>query len=87
MDAAVTKITTEAAPLPPGAKPDPNPHPREVAMEAAAKELIAFLDPWVTRHFLTASEYLYLLAVPTHRQIQAMCLAERVHLAKQEEKP
>lgn len=79
-DADLTGIAP--TPLPQGAKPDPNPHPREAVMETAGRELIALLNEWVDRNKLTAVEYLYLLAVPTHRQIQALCLHEREQQAK-----
>jgi len=69
-------------PLPPGAKPDPGAHPREAVMEAAGAELVAFLSEWAPRHKLTGMEYAYLLAVPTHRQLQALCIHEREHREK-----
>jgi len=84
LNEAVSKfVAVQAADLPPGAKSDPNGHPRDTVMESAGRELVAFLEPWVTRYSLTMSEYLYLLAVPMHKQIQAMCIHEREHLAKE----
>ncbi len=65
------------SPLPPGAKPDPNPHPREAAMEGAGNELNLYLKDWAVRHGLTLLEFLYLTAVPRFQQIQAHCLKER----------
>ncbi len=55
----------------------PAPHPRDVACEAAAADLVAFLRGWVTQHRLTACEYLYVLGVCQHRQVQKMCVHER----------
>lgn len=55
----------------------PTPDPRDLAVEAAAAELRGFLDGWVKSHSLTVCEYLYLLGVCQHRQVQAMCLHER----------
>jgi hypothetical protein len=84
LNEAVSKfVKAQASELPPGAKPDPNDHPRDTVMESAGRELVAFLEPWVTRYSLTMSEYLYLLAVPMHQQIQAMCIHEREHMAKE----
>lgn len=53
------------------------PHPRQVVMELAAKELLVFVHPWAARHCLTAIEYLFLMAVPTHQQIETLCFRER----------
>lgn len=52
-------------------------HERDLVAEAAARELVPFLNEWVQRHGLTACEYLYLLGVASHRQVQAMCVHER----------
>lgn len=52
-------------------------HERDLIAEAAARELIPFLNAWVARHGLTACEYLFLLGVASHRQVQAMCVHER----------
>lgn len=79
-DADLTGIAP--SPLPPGAKPDPNPHPREAVMETAGRELAASLNDWVKRYELTAVEYLYLLGVTSQWQIGALCLYERKQQAK-----
>lgn len=69
---------SDAAPAaaPPGARLLP-PDPRDAAVEAAAADLRGFLDGWVKTHRLTVLEYLYILGVCQHRQVQAMCVHER----------
>lgn len=79
-DADLTGIAP--TPLPPGAKPDPAPHPREAVMETAGRELAVWLNEWVKRYELTAIEYLYLLGVTSQWQIRTLCLSERKQQAK-----
>ncbi len=66
-------MTAESPPKPQLLPPDP----RDAAIEAAALELRSFIDGWIKQHQLTVSEYLYVLGVFQHRQVQAMCIHER----------
>lgn len=59
------------------AKPDPQPHPRDLAVEAAAAELIPFVNDLIGRHRLTAFEYLYIVNNLSVRQTQRLCKSER----------
>lgn len=77
MTATTTAPDPQPAPLPPGARPDPSPHPRDAAVEAAAAELVAYVNNFVHRHGVTALELSYLLGVIFLRQVQALCLEER----------
>ncbi len=67
----------ESAPLPPNAKPDPNGHPRDTAVETAVAELLSFMGEWVKRHGLTAMEYIFITSNLTVRQARQLCLHER----------
>lgn len=52
-------------------------HPRDIAVEAAGREIHTFMLDWVKRHALTAWELSFILNSINGRHVQRMCILER----------
>lgn len=63
--------------------PDPTPtpvvapHPRDLQIEDAAREVLTFMKDWCARHRLTVYEFLYLMNQISGQEMQRACLKER----------
>ena len=55
----------------------PIPHQRDLACDAAGKEMVAWIREWAGRHSLTAIEMLYIFNVVAGMQMKVMGDLER----------
>jgi hypothetical protein len=76
----MTEVPATSVPEPPESSQEP--HPRDVVVDLAGRELVPWLNDWRNRHQLTTAEYLNILNVLMAAYIRQMGIVEREALLR-----